>query len=110
MIFDFILLIISIEAATELIFHAAPLQRPRLYLIAALPRLAIPPYGHLLDCPYCVSVWVSVFFTGIYFSVPAFFVTPILFFLSCHRLANFLHLIFRWAYNHNLDLLLRRGD
>jgi len=107
---ELILTIISIEAVTELIFRAGPLQSSREWLIEKTPRLDFPGYGHLLECKYCVSFWVGLFFAlGYLFFIENKAFLCFLYVVSFHRLSNLLHLPFSYLRDKQLNLRIERN-
>lgn len=75
-ILNFILLIIAVEAVTEIIV-SSELFKPL--------RLMVSPMDDF--CGYCMSVWVAGFF--IYFESPL--ITTLIYIFAAHRLANLFH-------------------
>ena len=58
----YLILIIATEALVELWKKAAPLQDIKETLIARTPFLHSERMDtHLLECPYCLSVWFGAF-------------------------------------------------
>ena len=56
-----IFLAILTEALVELFFTAAPLQNVRSIIIKKTPWLRSIERGHLLECKYCMSIWIGAF-------------------------------------------------
>ena len=107
---ELILTIISIEAVTELIFRAGPLHAPREWIIRKTPWLDISGYGHLLECKYCVSFWVGLFFAlGYLFFIENKAFLCFLYVVSFHRLSNLLHLPFSYLRDKQLNLRIERN-
>lgn len=85
----FILSIVFVEAATELVVKSAIISRPREYIKSKNNFIR-----EMLSCGYCFSVWAS-FITSLYLfrylegvnAVVAFLIT----WISLHRLSNYLH-------------------
>lgn len=99
---------IACEALVNLWFHAQPIQGVRSWMIKWTPFLSSQE-GHLFDCPYCLSVWVSFLIMAMYM-----FLEPTAFIvfagaLTIHRLSNFLHLIFSYLRDKQMDLRIQRG-
>lgn len=107
---ELILTIVAIEAVTELIFRAGPLQSSRAWIIEHTPRLDVPGYGHLLECKYCVSVWVGFFFAlGYLFFLESQVFLCFLYASSFHRLANLFHLPLSYLRDKQLNLRIDRN-
>lgn len=97
-----ILCIIAAEAMTQLTCKAEIFNRPRNWFknLCGFTK-------ELIECPYCVSVWVAGFTTVLY--VYYEFIYLFIIGLVIHRLSNFLHDIFRIVFNIKLDQYLRRS-
>ena len=82
-----LMLILACEALTELVVEAEIFERPRNYLKKLHPLL-----NELLECGYCVSVWMAIvcLFLFIFWDYTRIFV----YLLIIHRASNFLHDIF----------------
>jgi hypothetical protein len=65
-------------------------------------------YVTLLECPYCVSVWIATFTTALYYnwSYTKWFIIL----LVIHRTSNLLHDLTRVVLNFKVDQILRRRD
>jgi len=103
---NYLILIIATEALVELWKKAAPLQGIREWLIARTPFLHSRRLDtHLLECPYCMSVWIGALVLIIY----VVFNNSIYFFgaLVVHRVSNYVHLVV--SYLRDLQLNLRAG-
>ena len=83
----FLLLVVFVEGATELLCKSMILKRVREVISSVHPF-----FDELLKCGYCTSVWVSalaaLFFT---WEVGGGFVLFVLFMVCLHRLSNYLH-------------------
>jgi len=105
-----ILAIVACEALVELIKKAAPLQGLKRWIISKTPFLySREQETHLLECPWCVSVWVGFSVMALYIYMDS---TVFLLFvggLALHRLSNFLHLIFSFLRDKQFDLRVQRG-
>lgn len=99
--------IIACEALVQLFFHAEPLQCMRQWLIKITPFLDTEAQGHLFNCKYCCSLWFATLLTILFFTVPIskYFVIM----LVIHRLSNFLHLIFSFIRDLQLDIRVNRN-
>lgn len=104
---DIIILVVACEALVHLWFHAAPLQPARDLLVRLTPFLYSDRQGkHLLNCAYCMSVWIGFFVVGAYIFLPgALLVCGA---LAVHRLSNFLHLVFSLMRDKQFDLRVAR--
>jgi uncharacterized membrane protein len=102
----YIILIITTEALVELWKKAAPLQGIKEWLIAETPFLHSRRLDtHLLECPYCMSVWIGALILLVY----VVFNNSIYLFgaLAIHRVSNYVHLVI--SYLRDLQLNLRAG-
>ena len=108
MVIKFIFLAILIEALTELLFKAAPLQGVRAWLIQKTPFLRSEEQGHLLDCKYCSSVWVAF---GVIILTTWFdngLTRIIAYFIVAARGSNYVHIIFSTVKDFQINLRLER--
>lgn len=96
-----ILCIIASEALTQLVCKAEIFDTPREF-IKSLSDFT----RRLLDCPYCVSVWVSGFTVCLYCFYEYTWVFVLL--LVIHRASNFIHDLFRIVQNYKIDQVLGR--
>jgi hypothetical protein len=96
------LCIIAAEAMTQLICKAEIFNRPRSWF-----KNLCKFTKKLLECSYCVSVWIAGFTTILYVYYEATYMFIIL--LVIHRISNLLHDIFRIVFNVKLDQYLRRS-
>jgi len=104
-----ILMIVATEALVELWKKAAPLQGIREWLIRTTPLLySERQQTHLLDCPYCISVWAGFSLTAMYLFMDTTAWLVITASLATHRLSNFLHLYFSLIRDRQLDLRVAR--
>jgi hypothetical protein len=104
-----ILAIVATEALVELWKKAAPLKGLREWIVTRTPFLySDSQQTHLLDCPYCCSVWLgfAMMTAYLYLSPTAFMVLAGG--LTLHRLSNFLHLIFSVIRDRQLDIRVAR--
>jgi hypothetical protein len=108
---NIILLCVFTEAVTELIFKAAPLQPIRLYIRNNTTFLySLSQDQHLLDCKYCVSVWVGFLTFLIYcLKEPHILLTILLYSCIIHRVSNYLHLGFSIVRDVQFDIRVNRG-
>jgi hypothetical protein len=108
MVIKFIFLAILIEALTELLFKAAPLQGIRNWLIKSTPFLRSEEQGHLLECKYCSSVWIAfgVIILATWFDNA---VTRLMaYFIVLARGSNYVHVIFGTIRDFQINLQLKR--
>lgn len=109
-ILNIILCALFIEAVTQLIFHAAPLQPIRNWLRQHTPMFySKTTEEHLLDCKYCTSVWVG-FGTVIAYHLfnPNIFLTILFYSCIVHRISNYMHTIYSYVVDKQLDLRVAR--
>jgi hypothetical protein len=100
--------VVACEALVQLWFNAAPLQPIRRLIIKITPFLySKNQRTHLLNCPYCISVWVGFLITVVLFT--SNWCLYIVIALAIHRISNFLHLIFSWIRDKQLDLRVTRN-
>jgi hypothetical protein len=91
---EILLLVIFVEALTEILVESSIFERPRLYLAGKSGFL-----GELIHCGYCTSVWVSF---GVAWIAPLaisgfFWLNYFLTAFILHRMSNMLHeLISKW--------------
>lgn len=102
-VYDLLIIVLATEAFVNLCFYGAPLIPIREWLLRKTPFLTTS-YGHLLECKYCLSVWVAGIF---YMASP--WITPLLVIFAIHRLANFIHLIFSYLRDVQFDRRIKRG-
>jgi hypothetical protein len=98
-----ILCIIAAEAMTQLVCKAEIFNRPRNWF-----RNLCTFTQELINCPYCVSVWIAAFTTILYFYYSTLYLFIV--FLVIHRISNLLHDLFRIIFNVKLDQYLRRRN
>lgn len=107
---DILILIVLVEGIVFYIFHAAPLQRPRGWLIKKTPFLRVAG-DHLFECKICLTTWVSfmaVLTFLVYGETIWFYWVAVA--IVCARTANWIHLVFSLVQDHQLDLRIRRGS
>jgi hypothetical protein len=98
--------IIACESLVQLWFRALPLQGLRWFIIKKTPWLRAGG-EHLFECKYCTSFWFGLalmlgFLSGNVY-IDAFVIA-----LSLHRLSNFLHLVFSYIFDKQLNLRISR--
>lgn len=112
MIFEFLLLLINIEAVTNLISKSEIFKPLRAFLFKHSKNKIIKFIHDLVDCPYCTSVWVSFFYITLI--TLCGLSTVIMFFMlviSMHRMSNVLHhIIDRIDRNSGYDVLMDKEN
>ena len=114
-IFNFILLIINIEAVTNIISKSEIFKPIRSYLFNRSKNKIMKFLHDLIDCPYCTSVWVSLFYVVLLYLTGAYMLSPVFVFfmlvIAFHRLSNILHhIIDRVDRNSIYDVLLDKEN
>ena len=103
--------VVAVEALVQLWFHAAPLQWLRRAGVRFTPFLySKEDQTHLFNCPYCVSVWVGASVTILFQCASRDVFILFCFFLSVHRLSNFLHMAFSYLRDKQVDLRVARNN
>ena len=93
----------------QLWFYAAPLQGIRFYLVKWTPFLySESQQTHLLNCKYCCSVWAAILLVILFYVSSDVFLFTVLI-LTFHRISNFLHLIFSYLRDKQIDLRVDRN-
>lgn len=108
MVIKFIFLSILIEALTELLFKAAPLQGFRNWLIGETPFLNSEEQGHLLDCKYCSSVWIAFGVILLATWCDNGFTRIITYFIVAGRGSNYVHVLFSTVKDFQINLRIKR--
>lgn len=101
------LLIITVEALVQLWMKAGPLQKLRQWLIRSTPFLYIEGQGNLFNCPYCMSVWTGIVLLPAFYFFGAF--EPFVIFIVLHRASNYVHLIYSFLNDKQMDLRIARN-
>lgn len=96
-----ILCIIAAEAMTQLVCKAEIFD----FLRFKIQRMSSFT-NRLLECPYCVSVWVSGFTVVLYVFYENMWAFVLL--MVIHRASNFIHDLFRIAQNYKINQVLGR--
>lgn len=105
-----LLMIVATEALVELWKKAAPLQGIREWLIQKTPFLySDRQQTHLLECPYCLSLWVGSCLTAMCLFMEGAMAFFILASLAIHRLSNYLHLSFSLLRDRQMDIRVARN-
>ena len=108
-VLDLIVLAIACEAIVELWKKAAPLQPLREWLLRTTPWLySERQQTHLLNCPYCLSVYAGFAVICLYYFVDAVPVRWLLYGLAVHRASNWMHLAFSLVNDVQLDKRINR--
>jgi len=103
-----LLYVVTCESIVQLIFTAAPLQGIRNFIIRMTPFLYNKKFNtHLLECRYCVSFWVGIILSILYFKVPE--TKYVVVALVIHRLSNHFHLVFSLIRDRQLEIRIRRN-
>lgn len=107
---DLAILSVAVEAITEAIFRAGPLQPAREWIINHSGWLySERMQSHLLECKYCTSFWVGVALFAIYNSFEKSIVLWFMYLVAVPRLANYLHLPISWLRDKQLNLRIDRN-
>jgi len=115
MVLLLVLLIFSIEATTNILSKSELFKPLRQYLFNRSNNRMVKFMHDLIDCPYCTSVWVSLFYICALFLSVDIDATSILLIFMCvitlHRLSNILHhLIDRTNKNYGYGLSMETED
>lgn len=78
------LVVISVEALTELLLHSTLLNSPRSWLSRR------PFFKSLFECGWCLSIWVSLFVFGLLLLRLEIILLPI----CLHRMSNYVHVFY----------------
>jgi len=93
--FDILLLIVSIEAITELLSKSEIFSPFREFFFNRRKYSGICKFTHaLLDCGYCTSVWASLFLVSmweLFYNNKCFKFFLIV--IALHRLSNLFHFV-----------------
>jgi len=95
-IFIIFLLILNIEAVTNILSKSEIFIPLRSFLFRHSDNKVMKFLHDLLDCPYCTSVWVSLFYIGAIYAVAGVYALSCVFVfcvlvIAFHRMANILH-------------------
>lgn len=109
-VINLILIVIAMEAAVELWRKAAPLQPIREKLVAITPFLySERQQTHLLQCPYCLSVYAGIVGGFLYFWMAIACVKFFIIAMALHRMSNLLHLGISFLRDKQIDIRIERG-
>lgn len=108
-------IIINIEASTNIISKSEIFKPSRAFLFKHSNYKIIKFLHELVDCPYCTSVWVSLFYITMLYLTKSTFLLPIVVFImlviAFHRLSNILHhIIDRIDKNSGYDVLMDKEN
>lgn len=108
MIIRVLALAVLVEALVEVVFTAAPLQGIRAWLIKKTPWLRSADQGHLMDCPYCTSVWIAagVILLSTFADCQALRLVGAA--VVIHRLSNYAHLVISSIRDAQINMRLKR--
>ena len=95
-VFTLILLLLNIEAVTNILSKSEIFLPFRRFLFNHSNYRVVKLLHDLLDCPYCTSVWVSLFYiTMLYLIVEVYALSSVFMFImlviAFHRMSNILH-------------------
>ncbi len=106
---DLTMMVLACEAAVELIKRAAPLQGAKEWVIRHTPFLySEAQQTHLLQCPWCLSVWVGILITLAYFYVDYSVFMVICLSMTIHRMSNYIHVFFSLIADRQRDIRVAR--
>ena len=107
---NLIMIVIAMEGAVELWRKAAPLQPLREKLVAITPFLySARQQTHLLNCPYCLSVYAGLAGGSLYFWMGIAPVRWLIIAMAIHRMTNYLHLAISILRDKQIDIRVERG-
>jgi len=108
MVIKIIICAFLVEAIVELFFKAAPVQEFRRWFIQKTPYLMSEEQGHLFECKYCTSFWVAIFVVFLV-TFADYQVTRLIgYAIIIARLSNFIHIIFGWVKDAQMNMRLGR--
>jgi len=95
-IFILVLLVLNIEAVTNILSKSEMFKPLRASLFNHSGNRIVKFLHEVLDCPYCTSVWVSLFYVVMLYLVVEVYALSsafmfIMFVIAFHRLSNILH-------------------
>jgi hypothetical protein len=91
-----ILLVLNIEASTNIVSKSEIFKPIRRYLFNRSTSRIYKFLHNLIDCPYCTSVWISLFYIcALLLCIKSYIVSVIfiifMLVIGFHRLSNILH-------------------
>ena len=110
-VFALILLVICVEAITEILVSGSIFQKPREFIARNSSFI-----GELVHCGYCTSVWVSaavawVFVVWVWTLTPIFWINYIIATFVIHRLANLFHeLSSKWLNRRPISFAVHKTE
>ena len=108
-IITIIMMIVSTEAIVELIKNAAPLQGIKEWVVRHTPFLySESQQTHLLQCPWCISVWVGALIALAYFYVDYSVFMVFCLSMTIHRMSNHIHVFFSLMADRQRDIRVAR--
>ena len=104
-----ILLVVASEAIIHLFLHASPVQSVRRWMVKMTPFLySKEQETHLLDCGYCMSIWIGFFMAFLYF-LDYIIITYFIYALVIGRLSNHFHIIFSIIRDKQIDIRIKKN-
>jgi len=89
LILQFIFAVIVVEAITNIITKSEVFEPIRKFFFVRREKFLFCTFSGILECPYCMSVWIGFFVAFIYWY--SFLINPFFIGLVLHRLANLVH-------------------
>lgn len=115
-----LLLLLNIEASTNIISKSELFKPLRRFLFNRVEKSKFFKYLHeLVDCPYCMSVWISAFYVcasliALYNAVFLLLFLVFCLIIALHRLSNVLHYVIdlfdKYSRRNVNDLFLDKVD
>ena len=106
---DILVLAIFAEAIVELWKKAAPIQPLREWLTDITPWLySQAQQTHLLNCPYCLSVYAGFAAIFLYWLAAYVPVKWFIYAVAIHRMSNWIHIIFSLFRDMQLNMRIKR--
>lgn len=106
-LFQILMLALLTEAMVNLFFLAEPLSKIRGMLISRTEFLRVNDI-HLLECKYCVSVWVGILIIICYYYVNYEPLRLLAYALIVGRIGNYIHVAFACVRDVGINLKLNR--
>jgi len=113
--FILILLVINIEAVTNILSKSDLFKPVRKFLFNRSNNRGARFLHDLLDCSYCTSIWVSLVYVTIFYIVEIYVLSSAFMFvmlvIALHRISNLLHhIIDRVDKNSGYDMILDKEN
>lgn len=103
-------LVIFTEAITELVTKSEIFSPIRKFFFDRKQNSFCAAIHILLDCGYCMSIWVGLFSAYVFYFVDNIFFNVLFMGIILHRLSNILHFVIdRINKGHDLNLDLGKG-